>query len=429
MSVLVSIRPPTLSIPTSDWEGNLHQQRRSGKVDMDGKGRGGSMAAAKALLDAHPLRNLCASPGKRVLVLRGQASLGQALKLLAQHAVLAAPVVEDGYNGTESVHFYSDQWPRGEPFPNVVGFVSAHDILGGCLLEVQEALGHAKTVADDAQTMRMLELHVPDVESRKLRSLPGMQDGDFLFAAEMQRTLLDVVQNSFLCPRHLHLDDPPMLDSRRPKGTGSGPRHMEDVPRFIHRMAILDDDDRICDVVSVSDVMAFLLRHVRELGALAYMQVRDLRLGLEKEVFTIKANEPSIKAFAGMYERGYSSAAVLSSITGIMIGNISMSDLRCLDLGQFGRLALPVSDFILYTESVRSSVQDVARTRIRDSKGRKFLRRPRLVTCTAAATFEEVLKLLVHNSVHRVYVMDDLSLPIGVITPTDILQLLAGTDV
>ena len=405
------------------------QRELTTRNDMDNQDRGGSMATAMALLDAHPLRHLCASDGKRVLVLRGEATLGQALKLLAQHAVLAAPVVDDECNEDGCVHFYSDQWPRGEPFPNVVGFVSANDILGGCLLEVQEALTHAKTADDNAQTMKMLELHVPGVENRKLRDLPGMNDGDFLFAAEIQRTLLDVVQNSFLRPRHLHLDDPPMLDTRRPKGTSSASCHKEDVSRYIHRMAILDEDDRICDVVSVSDVVAFLLAHIRELGALAYMQVGDLGLGLDKDVFTIKANEPSLTAFAGMYERGLSSAAVLSSITGIMIGNISLSDLRCLDLGQFGRLALPVSDFILYTESVRSSLQDVARSRIRDSKGRRFLRRPRLVTCTPAATFEEVLKLLVQHSVHRVYVIDDLSLPIGVITPTDILKLLAGASV
>ncbi|KXZ50299.1 hypothetical protein GPECTOR_17g938 [Gonium pectorale] len=61
----------------------------------------------------------------------------------------------------------------------------------------------------------------------------------------------------------------------------------------------------------------------------------------------------------------------------------------------------------------------------------------RMITCTADTTLERVLALLSDNRVHRVYVVEACERaapagapvrPLAVITPTDILRLLAGTE-
>lgn len=50
----------------------------------------------------------------------------------------------------------------------------------------------------------------------------------------------------------------------------------------------------------------------------------------------------------------------------------------------------------------------------------------RLVTCQASSSLGGVMAQMVEAAVHRVYVTDAEGAPTAVVTPTDILKLLAG---
>lgn len=52
----------------------------------------------------------------------------------------------------------------------------------------------------------------------------------------------------------------------------------------------------------------------------------------------------------------------------------------------------------------------------------------RFIACTPATTLPSLINVFLANSVHRVYVVDDLAAPrpTAVVTPTDVFRVLAG---
>lgn len=54
------------------------------------------------------------------------------------------------------------------------------------------------------------------------------------------------------------------------------------------------------------------------------------------------------------------------------------------------------------------------------------LARPGVVTCQATSMFGDVLHLVVTHGVHRAYVVDPDQIPVGVLTLTDVLQVIAN---
>jgi 5'-AMP-activated protein kinase regulatory gamma subunit len=168
----------------------------------------------------------------------------------------------------------------------------------------------------------------------------------------------------------------------------------------VHRIPVVDGEGELKTLVSQSHVAALIYKHMTKFGELADKTVEALHLGLG-EVFTVTTAQQAIDAFKLIHEKGVSAVGVVNE-EGVLVGNISVSDLKSIgyDGRLFARLFTSVPDFINDTQP----------------KGM------RVITVTPETTFGNTVGKLCDNNIHRVYVVDEHSKPIGVISFLEILQ-------
>eukprot|EP00894_Picocystis_sp_ML_P001236 jgi/Pico_ML_1/51753/g314.t2 len=385
-------------------EDDAHVSRRRTWSPMKSINKG-----ARGLLGQTTLAQLVKP--KRVLVLRSSMTIGEALARLAKHRVLSAPMLKIAEDGPQIE--YSDEWPEDEPYPDIVGFVGIRDILDTCMSDLQEALYKiSKSQTDMLKTMAHLKLMAPDIESRKIENIHGF-DGDFLFQNQAKCSLLDVLVKAFLVPKRT-------TDVyRRKKHPEEEEEEEMDIHKAVHRLGLFDAKARVTGVVSQSDVLNFLVEHMEHLGSITKHTVEELGLGMPKPVICVDSTTSALQAFDKMYKHNLSAVGVVSPNTRIIIGNLSMSDLRCLSFENFGYLVLPVSEFLVLLASNRGEDLETPH---------QVQQKPALLTVSPGSDFAEVLHMFSKNRIHRVYVVDGESgVPVGVITPTDVIQAVTTT--
>lgn len=334
-----------------------------------------------------------------------------ALHVLATHRILSAPVLRRPI-GSVAIE-YADEWPSNETFPRVIGFVGVFDILGSVMDELEDAMNVEETVQGGVlHVMRELEKRGPSLASKGLVHIRG-RDGDFVYQEAAGRPLLQTVVRSFLVPHPTGtLPDP----DRQPSLRGT------DASWKVHRLALYDQEGRLTTIVSQTDVIRFLLRHASELGPIKDKKVRDLGLGVPKEVFVVPGEMLALVAFQKMYKAGFTAAGVIDKRTGVLVGNLSVADLRTLEFDHIGRLAVPVSEYLLLQKGVRRT----ARAESGLNKGRRDSSTGQVLACCSPdSTFLDVIESMVLHCVHHVYVVTDEGMPIGMISPSDILDLLS----
>mmetsp|Transcript_6754 Transcript_6754/g.41243 ORF Transcript_6754/g.41243 Transcript_6754/m.41243 type:complete len:428 (-) Transcript_6754:40-1323(-) len=343
-------------------------------------------------------------------VLSSSMTIGEALARLAKHKVLSAPMLKIAEDGPRIE--FSDEWPEDVPYPDIVGFVGVRDILDTCLSDLQEALENiSKPQTDMLKTMAHLKLIAPDIESRKIENIQGF-DGDFLFQNQAKCSLLDVLVKAFLVPKRT-------TDVYRRSNSLEQEESEMDIHKAVHRLGLFDTKARVTGVVSQSDVLNFLVEHMDHLGSITKHTVEEIGLGMPKPVICVDSTTSALQAFDKMYKHNLSAVGVVSPNTHIIIGNLSMSDLRCLSFENFGYLVLPVSEFLVLLASNRG--EDV-------ETPHQVQQKPALLTVSPESAFAEVLHMFSKNRIHRVYVVDSQSgVPVGVITPTDVIQAVTTT--
>ena len=126
-------------------------------------------------------------------------------------------------------------------------------------------------------------------------------------------------------------------------------------------------------------------------------------------VFTVSAEESALRAFDAMTRAGLSAAAVTRGDNGVVVANLSASDMRLVLPDRFGVLARPVADFL--------------------ALGRARGARPcSLVYCHRSTSLRAALATLVRGGLHHAFVMEDgrdgsgEGDLIGIVTLTDILR-------
>jgi len=168
----------------------------------------------------------------------------------------------------------------------------------------------------------------------------------------------------------------------------------------VHRVPVVDSDGDLLTVVTQSHVARLIYKWLARYERLADSTVEQLQLGY-KEVFTVKEDESAIDAFRRIYDSAVSAVGVVNE-EGKLVGNVSASDLKAIgyDGKLLSRLFVPVREFIKETRPDGISA----------------------ISVTSRATFSQVLDKLITNHIHRVYVVDGDSKPIGVISLLEILQ-------
>ncbi|KAK9829547.1 hypothetical protein WJX72_006411 [[Myrmecia] bisecta] len=353
------------------------------------------------------------SKDQNIILLRQDATIEAALKVLAKHHILSAPVVVPN-DGPGSVDACA---PNRCP-EDIVGFVDIRDILSSYLAEADLASMRGMRLL---KRMQVLEESGQKFASKTLEQLSVLgHDGSFFLENGSGRlSLLELVHDGFLYPK------------------GAKAMHGGTKARTVgHRVALYSKEGCITNIVSQSDVVRFLFEHVDELGPLADKTVSELGWA-PRPVIHVTPESPAIEVMSMMDERNISAVAVVDKDKKLL-GNFSISDLRAIVAEHFGSMALPVGEFLALEHGIEFwgvkadppgapepppephpylKERDLRRT---SSAGCKVGQQ--LITAEAGDTFRDVLQLLVESRMHRLYVVTPELEPVGIITLTDVLR-------
>jgi CBS domain-containing protein len=175
----------------------------------------------------------------------------------------------------------------------------------------------------------------------------------------------------------------------------------------VHRIAVTDDSNRIFHILTQSNIIRWLGQDTSRMGLKADLSVSKMDTKKLNALITIPSTTRTIEAFELMKKTGVSSLAVVGK-EGVLEGVISASDLKGLKEFAFGRLLLPLSEFLVQVRKEQGKPADFT------------------VTCDAAADLKTVVSRIVQTKVHRVFVIDNAHRPVGVISLTDIIAEVFG---
>jgi CBS-domain-containing membrane protein len=164
----------------------------------------------------------------------------------------------------------------------------------------------------------------------------------------------------------------------------------------VHR-APVTRNKQIVGHVSQSDVVAFLASHLKEMEPLASMTLKELGLH-SGPVLSVLDSTPLIKGFSDMLETKFTGLAVVDE-QGKLVNNLSAADLTGMTRDTFWRLEKPIK--ALFDESQKLVP----------------------LSCKPETTFGRLIQTLADCRVHRIYVVDEQTRPINVITLTSIMRV------
>ena len=307
---------------------------------------------AKELLGRARLADLRPGGGHRersLLVLYHNDTVRDALKALSRRGVLSAPVIVDEFvatGGSGSMEgvmdddddemgrlnaYYNNSNKQGDGFAGTyLGFIDLLDICGALCDVAAREVGHSASQKEWSQAFQgSLGKRFLD---QKLINVLG-SDGDLLWNGFFEsKTLLDVCSAGGLL--------------------NAAPSRPGVFSPSSHRIAVFNSSGTINNIVSQSDVIRYIDKHTAELPAkLLASTVEDLFLGgnasahQRGKVLVVPSTIPAIQALAKLHEAGVSALGVVSD-EGVLLSNLSASDLRGIDTDHLEWLALPVGQYL-----------------------------------------------------------------------------------
>jgi CBS domain-containing protein len=197
--------------------------------------------------------------------------------------------------------------------------------------------------------------------------------------------------------------------------------HRVAIYRLDYDPAVRDDTMCIDAVLSQSDVIRLLNKHLDDLGDVTSKSLHDIGLGGDwddgsdpgagagvvpgDEVTCVLPTASALEAFSLMNAWGLSAVGVVSEPRGPLVDCLSVSDLRGVKAGDFTSLDASVSEFRKRGRMAGANPID-----------------PAPVTVRPDADLGEVISKMCDRGVHRVFVTDLEGRPVRMITPTDILR-------
>ena len=265
----------------------------------------------------------------------------------------------------------------------------------------------------------MLNALGPQFANMSLRHITPGRDGELLYGAAASHSLLHLITDGFLNPPAAGL-------------------------AAVHRIAVFDfgaqggpetpleattQPIRILSVVSQSDIIRWLAKQLGVPGALGLLPeatLSDLRL-LPKPVVCVGADDPTLEALDKILRAGLPAAGVVNE-HGHLVGALELADLKGILAEKLGTLALPVGEFLaLRHQTVWSSCHGASALDEHGLARREtLLQQHTLVRCAPHATFGQLLHLFVARHARCVFVTDVDSMPLSVVTPTDIMRIISA---
>lgn len=295
---------------------------------------------------------------RQMVTLDHNTTLGEALKRLSEENILSAPVVlAPSIEDTDSGDY--------------LGILDVLDILQFITKHVLPGV-KGKTGIDKWQALRD---GGEDILQMKLIQICGHDTG-FAFTNYLQRSVLDLITDGFV----------------RSDGAPA------------HRIAISDGHAGFTHIITQSDVVQYLARHPGTVKGLLHRSLEELGLlrGEGDAVVVVPADMITADVLEVMVTEGVSCVGLVNT-AGRLVGNMSASDLRGMDVTDFSLLMSPINRFLQIEKGVEESAV--------------------VLTVEATSTFEDLLNFFHKKRVHRVYVRGKDGRPAGLVTLTDLLSV------
>jgi len=166
--------------------------------------------------------------------------------------------------------------------------------------------------------------------------------------------------------------------------------------RGLHRVLVTDSLDNKEDAVMLcqSDIISWIAAHKTDLGESGNKTMEEL--GMVKKPYTISKTWASVNAFELLRERHIHGMAVVENDSNKIWGNVSVTDLKFAYENNM-KLDLPLE---------------------------KFLNSHKPLTCSPQAKLGDVISSLASHNVHRIHIVDSTSVPVGVVSFTDIMDIM-----
>jgi len=222
--------------------------------------------------------------------------------------------------------------------------------------------------------------------------------------------LLDIV--NFGAKMFKHVTDAvtlPYLARRNPfhsvKHGASLQEVVEILARGVRRVPVIDNNDKVVNIVSQSSIVQFLNKHLPEVSSLFEEKVENVRLGTSP-VISVTKETSAIDVFRMMDHHMRSGVAVVDG-TGTLLGYTSGMDLKLfIQTPSVSVLQLPIMQFL---SQIRSQSIDIS-------------------TPVTSLSLHEPLSLLVGKlaatRAHRIFIVTNYYHPARVVSIVDLLRYL-----
>lgn len=175
----------------------------------------------------------------------------------------------------------------------------------------------------------------------------------------------------------------------------------------IHRVPISDEQGSIVSIISQAKVVEFLSGIIHKFGNAANKTVAECFA--PKYVESVNFDDTVIDAFTTIKDLKLSGLAVVDN-QGVLVGNISASDMKSVVVDNlYADLREPIG--VLMERSAE-----------------QFERPFRALYCFSSDTLQQVLQTFAAEQIHRLYIVDEGKQLLGVITLSDIIDVLDRLD-
>eukprot|EP01089_Gocevia_fonbrunei_P015484 TRINITY_DN453_c0_g1_i1.p1 TRINITY_DN453_c0_g1~~TRINITY_DN453_c0_g1_i1.p1 ORF type:complete len:325 (+),score=71.44 TRINITY_DN453_c0_g1_i1:79-1053(+) len=175
----------------------------------------------------------------------------------------------------------------------------------------------------------------------------------------------------------------------------------------VHRVSVVDSNNKIFNLVSQSDVMQYFAQNIHLIESKSQSSLEDLGIG-SFNVQTITKDTVVIKALMLINSKRLSALPVIDE-QGNLIANFSSSDLKGLKSEDLKDLLLPVWDYLV--KRATPEEEYVCEKSLHPLSVKK------------GDTLEHAIYKVVATRVHRLWVIDNDKKPIGVVSLTDLMQV------
>lgn len=306
------------------------------------------------------------SKARKIITLKYDDTVEDAMKTLAKNKILSAPVV-----------LPPKQQAGGHSESKTNAFLGVIDQMGLMKCVVQEVLPAA-----DGQVGKQQwdALHDKGDKLLKAQLISKCGNDTFLVFNNQKMSAMDLIHDGFL---------------------GRAGNN--------HRVLLADDKGALTHLITQTDFVRYVSKHTECAGKHVSSTVTELGYteGKTGTVVTFPVSGNAIDAFKTMFKNHVSSVALVDS-EGKLVGNLSASDLKGMTPDSFSVLSKTVTAFQAYQGSAHTG---------------------EVLSVHPDSTFNEALQTFAKAKTHRLYIVAyggaDKGKPVGIITLTDVLTTLA----